>query len=144
MPLQCFYEALQEDFKLYAKQVVSNAKILCNTLQEEGFRIISGGTENHLMLVDVKSKLGITGKDAEIALDKINITVNKNTIPNDTESASLTSGIRLGTPAMTTRGFKEEDFIKVGQIISKCLSNIDDENIQSDLRKEVLELTKNR
>ena len=95
------------------------------------------------MLVDVKSKLGITGKAAEIALDKINITVNKNTIPNDTEPASLASGIRLGTPAMTTRGFKEEEFVKVGKIISKCLSNIDNEEIQKELRKEVLELTKN-
>lgn len=141
---QCFYEALQDDFKEYGKQVITNAKVLCETLKEEGFRIISGDTENHLMLVDVKSKLGITGKDAEIALDKINITVNKNTIPNDTEPANKASGIRLGTPAMTTRGFKEEDFIKVGKIISKCLSNIDNEEIQNELRKEVLELTKNR
>ena len=140
---QCFYEALQDEFKVYAKQVVTNAKVLCQTLQEEGFRIISGGTENHLMLVDVKSK-GITGKQAEIALDKINITVNKNTIPNDTEPANVASGIRLGTPAMTTRGFKEEDFIKVGKIISKCLSNIDNEEVQNELRKEVLELTNNR
>ena len=96
------------------------------------------------MLVDVKNKLGITGKDAEIALDKINITVNKNTIPNDTEPANKASGIRLGTPAMTTRGFIEEDFIKVGKIISKCLSNINNESIQEELRKEVLELTKKR
>ena len=140
---QCFYEALQDEFKTYASQVITNAKVLCETLKEEGFRIISDGTENHLMLVDVKSKLGITGKAAEIALDKINITVNKNTIPNDTEPASLASGIRLGTPAMTTRGFKEEEFVKVGKIISKCLSNIDNEEIQNELRKEVLELTKN-
>lgn len=140
---QCFYEALQEEFKTYQQQVVDNAKALCNTLKEEGFRIISDGTENHLMLVDVKSKLGITGLQAEVALDKINITVNKNTIPNDTEPANKASGIRLGTPAMTTRGFKEEEFIKVGKIISKCLSNIDNEEIQEKLRKEVLELTKN-
>ena len=141
---QCFYEALQPEFIEYAKQVVSNAKVLCQTLKEEGFRIISDGTDNHLMLVDVKTNLGITGLSAEIALDKINITVNKNTIPNDTESATTTSGIRLGTPAMTTRGFKEEDFIKVGKIISKCLNNIDNEEIQKELRKEVLELTSNR
>ena len=140
---QCFYEALQPEFIEYAKQVVSNAKVLCQTLKEEGFRIISDGTDNHLMLVDVKTNLGITGLSAEIALDKINITVNKNTIPNDTESATTTSGIRLGTPAMTTRGFKEEDFIKVGKIISKCLNNIDNEEIQKELRKEVLELTSN-
>ena len=138
---QCFYEALQPEFIEYANQIIKNAKVLCQTLKQEGFRIVSNDTENHLMLVDVKSKLGITGKEAEIALDKINITVNKNTIPNDTEPANKASGIRLGTPAMTTRGFKEEEFIKVGKIISKCLSNINNEIIQNELRKEVLELT---
>ena len=141
---QCFYEALQPEFIEYQKQVIKNAKVLCQTLKDEGFRIVSGDTENHLMLIDIKSKLGITGKDAEIALDKINITVNKNTIPNDTEPANKTSGIRLGTPAMTTRGFQEEDFIKVGKIISRCLSNIDNKEIQNELKKEVLELTKKR
>ena len=140
---QCFYEALQPEFKEYQLQVKNNAKVLCQTLKEEGFRIVSGDTENHLMLVDVKSKLGITGKEAEIALDKINITVNKNTIPNETETANKASGIRLGTPAMTTRGFKEEEFIKVAKIISKCLSNIGNETIQKQLKEEVLELTKN-
>lgn len=141
---QCFYEALQPEFIEYQKQVIKNAKVLCQTLKDEGFRIVSGDTENHLMLIDIKSKLGITGKDAEIALDKINITVNKNTIPNDTEPANKTSGIRLGTPAMTTRGFQEEEFIKVGKIISRCLSNIDNKEIQNELKKEVLELTKKR
>lgn len=138
---QCFYEALQPEFKEYQQKVVKNAKVLCQTLKDEGFRIVSGDTENHLMLVDVKSKLGITGKEAETALDKIHITVNKNTIPNETESPMKTSGIRLGTPAMTTRGFTEEDFIKVGKIISKCLKNIDNEDVQKQLNKEVLELT---
>ncbi|MBQ2872471.1 MAG: serine hydroxymethyltransferase [Bacilli bacterium] len=141
---QCFYEALQPSFREYANQVIKNAKALCETLKEEGFRIVSEKTENHLILVDVKSNLGITGKEAEIALDKINITANKNTIPNETEPANITSGIRLGTPAMTTRGFTEEDFVKVGRIISQCLKNIDNEEIQEKLRKEVLELTKNR
>ena len=141
---QCFYEALQPEFIKYQRQVITNAKVLCKTLKEEGFRIISGDTENHLMLVDVKSNLGITGKEAEIALDKINITVNKNTIPNDTEPANKASGIRLGTPAMTTREFKEEEFIKVGKIISKCLKNINNEEVQKELKKEVLELTSNR
>lgn len=141
---QCFYEALQPSFKEYANQVVKNAEVLCKTLKEEGFRIVSEKTENHLILVDVKSNLGITGKEAEIALDKINITANKNTIPNETEPANITSGIRLGTPAMTTRGFTEEDFIKVGKIISQCLKNINNEEIQNKLRKEVLELTENR
>ena len=139
---ECFYEALEPEFKEYQNQVLKNAKALCNTLKEEGFHIISGTTDNHLLLVDVKTKFGITGKEAEKALDKINITVNKNTIPNDTESPMKTSGIRLGSPAMTTRGFKESEFIKVGQIISKCLNNINNEKIQKELKKEVLELTK--
>ena len=140
---QCFFEALQPSFKEYANQVIKNAEVLCRTLKEEGFRIVSEKTENHLILVDVKSGFGITGKEAEIALDKINITVNKNTIPNETEPANISSGIRLGTPAMTTRGFKEEDFVKVGKIISECLKNINNEDIQEKLKKEVLELTKN-
>ena len=139
---QCFYEALQEDFKDYQKQVIKNAKVLSDTLKEEGFKIISGDTDNHLMLVDVKTGLGITGKMAETCLDKIHITVNKNTIPNDTESPAKTSGIRLGTPAMTTRGFKEKEFKKIAHIISKSLKNIDNETIQKELTKEVLELTK--
>ena len=139
---ECFYEALQPEFKEYQKQVLKNAQVLCKTLKEEGFHIISGGTDNHLMLVDVKSKFGITGKEAETALDKIHITVNKNTIPNETESPMKTSGIRLGTPAMTTRGFKEEDFKQVGKIISKCLQNINDDKVLKELDKEVLKLTK--
>ena len=139
---QCFYEALQPEFIEYQKQVIKNAKTLAESLSEEGFKIISGSTDNHLLLVDVKSKLGITGKEAEIVLDKINITVNKNTIPNDTESPNKASGIRLGTPAMTTRGFKEEEFYKVGKIISKCLNNIENEEILLKLKQEVLELTK--
>jgi len=140
---QCFYEAKQPEFINYQQQVIKNSKVLCQTLKEEGFRIVSGDTDNHLVLVDVKSKLGITGKEAEIALDKIHITANKNTIPNDTENALNTSGIRLGTPAMTTRGFKETEFIKVAKIISKCLSNINNEEIQKELAKEVLKLTEN-
>ena len=140
---QCFYEALQPEFLEYQKQVIKNAKVLANSLSEEGFKVIAGSTDNHLLLIDVKSKLGITGKQAEIVLDKINVTVNKNTIPNDTEPANKTSGIRLGTPAMTTRGFKEEEFYKVGKIISKCLHNLNNEEILLELQKEVLELTKN-
>lgn len=140
---QCFYEALQPQFQDYQKQVIKNATILCETLKKEGFKIISNKTENHLILVDVKSSLGITGKQAEIALDKINITVNKNTIPNDTEPANISSGIRLGTPAMTTRGLKEDEFIKIAKIISKCLRNIENIEIQNKLKKEVKELTNN-
>ncbi len=140
---QCFYEALQPEFKEYQKQVVANAKALCETLKQSGLHIVSETTDNHLILVDVKSKYNITGKTAERALDKIHITVNKNTIPNDTESPMKTSGIRLGTPAMTTRGFLEKDFVQVGKIIVKCLENIDNLEIQEKLKEEVLELTKN-
>ena len=138
---QCFYEALQPEFKTYQEQVVKNAKILAKTLEEEGFKIISGGTDNHLMLVDVKNTLGLTGKEAEEILDKINITVNKNTIPNETESPSKASGIRLGTPAMTTRGLKEADFASIGHIIARALKNKDNEDVLKGLQKEVLTIT---
>ena len=139
---ECFYEALQPEFKTYQEQVIKNAKVLAKTLEEEGFKIISGGTDNHLMLVDVKSTLGITGKCAEETLDKINITVNKNTIPSETESPSKASGIRLGSPAMTTRGLKEDDFASIGHIIAKALRNKDNETILKELQKEVLTITK--
>lgn len=138
---QCFYEALQPSFKEYQTQVLKNIIALSDTLKEEGFRIVSGGTDNHLILVDVKGSIGITGKEAETILDKINITVNKNTIPYDTESPFKTSGIRLGSPAMTTRGLTEIDFKQVGKIISKALKNKDNEEILNDLQKEVLDLT---
>lgn len=137
---QCFYEALQPEFKTYIKNVIENAKELSNTLIKEGFKIISGGTDNHLMLVDVKS-IGVTGKEAEKILEKINITCNKNTIPNETQSASVTSGIRLGTPAMTTRGFTKKDFKEVGLIISEALKNKDNEEVLSKLKDRVKALT---
>ena len=139
---ECFYEALQPEFKTYQEQVIKNAKVLAKTLEEEGFKIISGGTDNHLMLVDVKGTLGITGKCAEETLDKINITVNKNTIPSETESPSKASGIRLGSPAMTTRGLKEEEFVSIGHIIAKALRNKDNETILKELQKKVLTITK--
>lgn len=138
---QCFAEALEPEFKEYILDVTKNAKALAKTLQSEGIKVISGGTDNHLMLIDVKSAFNITGSEAEKILDGINITTNKNTIPNETESAFKASGLRLGTAAMTTRGFKEAEFIKVGQIISSALKNRDDENILQELKKEVLELT---
>lgn len=138
---QCFYEALQPSFKEYQTQVLKNIKALSDALKEEGFRIVSGGTDNHLILVDVKGSIGITGKEAETILDKINITVNKNTIPYDTESPFKTSGIRLGSPAMTTRGLTEVDFKQIGKIISKALKNKDNEEILNDLQKEVLDFT---
>lgn len=139
---ECFYEALQPEFKAYQKQVIKNIKSLAESLKEEGFRIIANGTDNHLILVDIKGSCGITGKEAEQLLDKIHITVNKNTIPNDEESPMISSGIRIGSPAMTTRGFKEKEFEIVGKIISKALKNPHDEQLLKELSNEVLELTK--
>ena len=138
---QCFYEALQPEFKEYQEQVLKNIKALAVTLESEGFHIVSGGTDNHLILVDVKSACDLTGKDAQNLLDKIHITVNKNTIPGDTESPNVTSGIRLGTPAMTTRGLKEDEFVKIGKIIAEALKNHDNEEVLKNLEQEVLEIT---
>ncbi len=139
---QCFYEALQPDFKTYQEQVLKNIKALASSLEEEGFRIISGGTDNHLILIDVKAATGLTGKEAEILLDKIHITVNKNTIPNDSEKPFVTSGLRLGSPAMTTRGFNEEEFRQVGKIIAEALKNAEKEDVLEKLTTEVLTLTR--
>lgn len=139
----CFYEAMQPEFIEYQKQVISNAKALSDALKEEGFRIVSGGTDNHMVLVDVKNKIGITGKMLETALDEVNITVNKNSIPFDEEKPAYTSGIRIGTPAMTTRGFKEEEFRKVAGWISRIAYNIDCENTRNEVKAEVEELMKN-
>ncbi len=136
----CFYEAMQPEFVEYQKQVVRNAKALMNTLKEEGFRIVSGDTDNHMVLIDVKNSLGITGKELETKLDEINITVNKNSIPFDEEKPAYTSGVRLGTPAMTTRGFKEEEFIEVGKIISLVAHNIDNEDIMTEAKARVEQL----
>ena len=136
---QCFYEALQPEFKIYQEQVLKNIKVLCEVLINEGFRIVSGGTDNHLILVDVKSA-NLNGKQAQEILDKINITVNKNTIPYEIESPFITSGIRIGSPAMTTRGFKEKEFEVVGKIIAKALKNYENEQIQKELKQEVLNL----
>lgn len=138
---QCFYEAMELSFKDYATNIIKNAKALSKTFIDNGVKVISGGTDNHLMLIDVKSSFGITGKEAETILDKINITTNKNTIPNDTESPFKTSGLRIGTPAMTTRGFTTEDFEEVGIIIIEALRNKDNEEVLDNLRKQVLRLT---
>lgn len=135
---QCFYEAQQPEFKKYQEQVLKNIKALAQVLIENGFRIISNGTDNHLILVDVKSK-GLTGKEAEEILDEINITCNKNTIPYDTESPFITSGIRIGSPAMTTRGLKEKEFKQIGEIIVKALTKVEK---KEELKREVLEITK--
>lgn len=116
-----FKEAATDDFKEYQAQVIKNAKTLAQSLKTLGYKIVSGGTDNHLVLVDVKKTLGITGKAAEKKLESINITCNKNTVPNDTESPFVASGIRLGTPALTTRGFKEAEFKEVAQLIDEAL-----------------------
>lgn len=131
---ECFYEALQPEFRLYQEQVLKNIKALAKVLRDNGLRIISGGTDNHLILVDVTS-LGINGKEAEKLLDEINVTVNKNTIPFDQESPFKTSGIRLGSPAMTTRGLKEEDFEEIGHIIIDALHNKDKEELKLRVKK---------
>ncbi|MBE6140289.1 MAG: serine hydroxymethyltransferase [Firmicutes bacterium] len=138
---QCFYEALQPEFKEYQLQIIKNIQALAKSLQEENIRVISGGTDNHLILIDVKNSCGLTGKKVEKLLDTIHITVNKNTIPNETESPMVTSGIRLGSPAMTSRGFKEEEFIKTGKIIAEALKNSENEEVLEKLKAEVLELT---
>ncbi len=137
---ECFYEALQPEFKSYMEQVLKNIKSLSNVLEQNGFRIVSGGTDNHLILVDVSS-IGFTGKEAEEILDKINITVNKNTIPYDKLSPNVTSGIRLGSAAMTTRGLKEYDFIDIGLIISEALKNKDNIEVLNKLKEKVLNIT---
>lgn len=139
----CFYEALQPEFKEYAKQIIKNCKVLCDTLKEEGFRIVSGDTDNHLVLVDVMSSFGVTGKEAEKLLDRVCITCNKNSIPFDTQKPFVTSGIRLGSAAMTTRGFKEEEFRQLGRWISRTIKNRDNEEELDKIRQEVLECTKN-
>ena len=131
---ECFYEALQPEFRLYQEQVLKNIKALAKVLSDNGLRIISSGTDNHLILVDVTS-LGINGKEAEKLLDEINVTVNKNTIPFDQESPFKTSGIRLGSPAMTTRGLKEEDFEEIGYIIIDALHNKDKEQLKLRVKK---------
>lgn len=138
---QCFYEAMQPEFKTYQEQVLKNIKALSEVLKSEGFKIISGGTDNHLILVDVKDCCNITGKEAEEILDKIHITTNKNAIPNDQESLMVTSGLRLGSPAMTSRGLKENDFKQIGYIISKALKNSNNEKVLKELEEEVLKIT---
>lgn len=135
-----FKEALSDDFKRYCKQIILNAKALGDALVAEGIRVVSGGTDNHLLLLDV-TPLGITGKIAEHVLDEIGITVNKNTIPFDTESPFVTSGIRVGTPAVTTRGFKEVEMREIAAIISLTLKNHEDEAVLKEAADRVLALT---
>lgn len=134
----CFQEALQDDFKIYQNQIIKNAKVLSETLSKEGLRLVSGGTDNHLMLIDTKS-IGLTGKEAEKILHECNITVNKNTIPNDQESPFITSGIRIGTPAVTSCGMKEDEMRIVGELIASALKKT---KATSLIKENVLELMK--
>lgn len=136
-----FGEALENNFKTYQQQVVKNAKVLAEALINEGFRIVSGGTDNHLVAVDVKGSIGLTGKEAEETLDSVDITCNKNTIPFDQEKPFVTSGIRLGTPAATTRGFDEKAFEEVAKIISLALKNSKDEEKLQQAKERVAKLT---
>jgi len=135
----CFKEAMTSEFKEYQKQIVANAKALASGLADLGFRLVSGGTDTHLMLVDVSAK-GLTGKQAEEALEKAGITVNKNTIPFDTQSPFVTSGIRIGTPAVTTRGMKEPEMGKIAEWIAKVLSDVDKDSYADEVRKDIKSL----
>ncbi len=134
-----FEEALSDKFKQYAKQVIKNAKALSGKLMEYGFDVVSGGTDNHLMLIDISNK-DITGKQAEISLEKAGITVNKNMVPFDTRSPFVTSGIRIGTPAVTTRGMKENEMSRIADIINTAIQNFDNEEKLEGLKTEVREL----
>ncbi len=136
-----FGEALKPEFKTYAEQVVKNAKALAETLMSEGYHLVTGGTDNHLMLIDL-SKNGLTGKDAEKSLDECGITVNKNTVPNEKQSPFVTSGIRIGTPALTTRGMKESEMKIIGKWIGQCLKDLSNKSTHAKIKAEVKALCK--
>ena len=133
-----FHEALQPEFKEYGRQVIKNAQVMANALVSKGYKIISGGTDNHMMLIDLRPK-GVTGKQAEQALVRADITVNKNMVPFDTQTPMITSGIRVGSPAITSRGFKEKDCLKVVEWIDEVIMNVDDEAVIAKVRNEVNE-----
>jgi len=138
----CFKEAMSDDFKNYQRQVKKNANVLAEALSARGFRIVSGGTDNHLMLVDLRPKK-TTGKIVAEILDKAGITVNKNMIPFDPEKPFVTSGIRIGTPAVTTRGMKEDEMLKIADWISIAVDNKENEKILSGIREEIRNFMKN-
>ena len=137
----CFKEALSPGFKEYQRQILANSKYLAAELQRNGFRIVSGGTDNHLMLVDLRPKK-TTGKAAALALDAAAITVNKNLIPFDPEKPTVTSGLRIGTPAVTTRGMKDTEMRQIAQFITRVVDRIDDPAVAVQVRNEVFELTR--
>jgi glycine hydroxymethyltransferase len=134
-----FKEALQADFISYQKQVIANAKCLAQFLIDQGYKIVSGGTDTHLMLLDLRPQ-DITGKDAETALEKAGITVNKNTVPFETRSPFVTSGVRIGTSALTTRGMKENEMLKIGELIIQALEKVEDDKMHTEIRKKVRRL----
>ena len=133
----CLGEALKPEFRAYQQQVAENAQALANQLIAEGFKLVSGGTDNHLMLVDL-TDMGVTGKDAEKQLDEVGITCNKNAIPYDTKSPFITSGLRIGTPASTTRGFVEEDMVEIGKLIAMTIKDF--EGNKEEVKKRVAAL----
>jgi glycine hydroxymethyltransferase len=140
----CFKEALSNDFKVYTNNVINNAKVLAEALENKGFKIFSDGTDTHLMLLDLRS-FQVTGKDAQSSLGRANITCNKNGIPFDTESPMITSGIRLGTPACTTRGFGTHEFKLIAELIFKVIKGLsenksDNSKIENEVKKEVIKL----
>jgi len=136
----CFKEALDPEFKIYTQQVMDNAKLMAKTLISNNIDVITNGTQNHIVLVDLRNK-NISGKDLESTLGSVNITVNKNSVPNDPASPFVTSGIRIGTPAVTTRGFKEEEIIKISNWISSIINDFDNVELQNKIKKEVHNLT---
>ena len=136
----CFKEALEPEFKTYIKQVMDNAKVMCSTIQSRGINVVTGKTENHIILVDLRNK-EITGKELEKALEDVNITVNKNAVPDDPRSPFVTSGVRLGTPAVTTRGFKEEEVEKISNWICDVIENHQDISKMDEIKNSVIELT---
>ena len=136
----CFKEALEPDFKNYIQDVMDNAKLMATTIMSRDINVVSNGTENHIVLVDLRSK-NITGKDLEKVLGSVNITVNKNSVPNDTASPFITSGIRIGTPAITTRGFGKKEVVQVANWIADIIENIDDELVHEKVKNEVSHLT---
>lgn len=137
----CLQEALQPDFIEYQKNVIENAKLMAKTFINEGFKVISGGTDNHLLLIDIKTSVDLTGAQAEKLLEEINITTNKNTIPMDTLSPVVTSGLRIGTPAITTRGLNKEDVIMVAKVITSYLKNHESEQVKNDCLNKIKDIT---
>jgi glycine hydroxymethyltransferase len=136
----CFLEALTPEFRQYQQQILLNAKTLCNAMKAYGFQIVSQTTDNHLFLIDLRpTHPEISGKDAQVALEKANITLNKNTVPNETRSPFQTSGLRIGTPAVTTRGMEEKDMLQIATFLENILQNVTDESVITATKKQVIE-----